>query len=251
MSFRYATSQVWLLDLSSEPHPSLYDLCPDHADALTVPRGWERVDQRSPLPPPDPEPAPEPAPAPSRPVASEGRSVPHTPDHRPTRPPNRYAALSADLPRLAAEVAATRDAAVTPVAGASAPPDGPAPAPGAAPSAGPSAGSSVRATAAPPHTGAPVLAGRGAPALPAGRGPAAPPRDAAQSLTWAASPEAAGLLVDTPPPELDGQLALDVDAFDDAVGDDGGRADAVVVPIGARRRSAASAAADSPEPVKP
>lgn len=46
LSYRYATSQVWLLDLTPAPDPSLYDLCATHADATTVPRGWERVDER-------------------------------------------------------------------------------------------------------------------------------------------------------------------------------------------------------------
>jgi hypothetical protein len=46
LSFRYASRQVWLLDLH-DPDPALYDLCPQHADALVVPRGWHRVDQRT------------------------------------------------------------------------------------------------------------------------------------------------------------------------------------------------------------
>jgi hypothetical protein len=46
LSFRYASRQVWLLDLS-DPDPSIYDLCPHHADVLVVPRGWDRVDQRT------------------------------------------------------------------------------------------------------------------------------------------------------------------------------------------------------------
>lgn len=47
LSYRYATRQVWLLDLVASPDPSLYDLCPHHADALVVPKGWERVDDRT------------------------------------------------------------------------------------------------------------------------------------------------------------------------------------------------------------
>lgn len=46
LSYRYATSQVWLVDLTPAADPSLYDLCAAHADATTVPRGWERVDER-------------------------------------------------------------------------------------------------------------------------------------------------------------------------------------------------------------
>lgn len=47
LSYRYATSQVWLVDLTPAADPSLYDLCATHADATTVPRGWERVDERT------------------------------------------------------------------------------------------------------------------------------------------------------------------------------------------------------------
>lgn len=47
LSFRYATAEVWLSDLAEE-HPSTHDLCPHHADALTVPNGWTLVDDRRP-----------------------------------------------------------------------------------------------------------------------------------------------------------------------------------------------------------
>lgn len=47
LSYRYATRQVWLQDLG-EDHPATHDLCPHHAAALTVPRGWTLVDHRSP-----------------------------------------------------------------------------------------------------------------------------------------------------------------------------------------------------------
>ena len=98
LSFRYATQEVWLLDLAAEPDPSLYDLCPHHADALTVPKGWTRVDQRSS------------ADAPVEPAASD--RMPEPASARQSAPPmaltgeghaSRYEALSRDLPRLAAE----------------------------------------------------------------------------------------------------------------------------------------------------
>ena len=98
LSFRYATQEVWLLDLAAEPDPSLYDLCPHHADALTVPKGWTRVDQRSS------------ADAPVEPAASDRVAEPASARH--SAPPmaltgegqaSRYEALSRDLPRLAAE----------------------------------------------------------------------------------------------------------------------------------------------------
>jgi len=50
LSYRYDTREVWVLDLAEEPHPALYDLCPHHADALTVMRGWARIDERNAVP---------------------------------------------------------------------------------------------------------------------------------------------------------------------------------------------------------
>ncbi len=50
LSYRYGTREVWVLDLAEEPHPALYDLCPHHADALTVMRGWTRIDERVAVP---------------------------------------------------------------------------------------------------------------------------------------------------------------------------------------------------------
>jgi hypothetical protein len=95
LSYRYATSQVWLVDLSPEPDPSLYDLCPHHADHTTVPRGWERVDQRS---------------TPAVVLEPAGRElvVEHARDlvgaaAGPATGRSRYEALAQDLPRLAAQ----------------------------------------------------------------------------------------------------------------------------------------------------
>jgi hypothetical protein len=107
LSFRYDARQASLTDLADDKHPAHYDLCLAHADLLIVPRGWERLDRRTPRPEPeleafvrsmgvrasvsepvggDPE---EPAPQP-QPVAPPPRRM------------NRYAALTAELPRLAA-----------------------------------------------------------------------------------------------------------------------------------------------------
>lgn len=153
LSFRYATRQVWLGDLLEERDPNAWDLCPHHAETLSVMRGWQLTDERVVVPPmiepaaPDrlaersPVPvsdrrallvpaggasaaalaphgpgtvrqqAPAPAPAALQPEPVAPRRV------RPLRPvrdgreaarPNRYAELQADLPQLAAEVAATR-----------------------------------------------------------------------------------------------------------------------------------------------
>jgi hypothetical protein len=81
LSFRYDARQASLVDLSDEKDPAYYDLCAAHADVLIVPRGWERLDRRTRAPEPEPEVAPDPAPA--------GAG------------PDRYAALTAELPRLA------------------------------------------------------------------------------------------------------------------------------------------------------
>ncbi|MEX0658659.1 MAG: DUF3499 family protein [Egibacteraceae bacterium] len=99
LSYRYATSQVWLLDLTPTADPSLYDLCATHADATTVPRGWERVDERVVVP------APEPA------VGADGRGlVSATPRQEPVgaRTPGRYDRLRRELPDVAARLSAER-----------------------------------------------------------------------------------------------------------------------------------------------
>ena len=44
--YDYAERTTWLDALAGERHPMAYDLCPAHADALTVPRGWRLVDRR-------------------------------------------------------------------------------------------------------------------------------------------------------------------------------------------------------------
>lgn len=104
LSFRYATGQVWLRDLSPTPDPSLYDLCASHADALTVPRGWEQVDERTPgadeVAARRPRVAGPADVAPLREPVSAGRVGPAQ-DRR-----NRYEGLSRELPQLAARLAA-------------------------------------------------------------------------------------------------------------------------------------------------
>lgn len=92
LSFRYDARQASLTDLSADKHPARYDLCAAHADLLIVPRGWERLDRRTPRPEPELEAfvrsIEEPAPRPH--VAATPRRM------------DRYAALTAELPRLAA-----------------------------------------------------------------------------------------------------------------------------------------------------
>ncbi len=106
LSYRYETREAWLADLSAEPNPALWELCPHHADQLTVPLGWERLDRRTIAPAPvEPagselvgghgRPAAEPMAGPGSPavaarVGGEGHPV------------NRYAALSRKLPSVVA-----------------------------------------------------------------------------------------------------------------------------------------------------
>lgn len=46
LAFRYDSRQVWLRPLGQEAHPAVHELCLDHADRLTVPRGWDQIDER-------------------------------------------------------------------------------------------------------------------------------------------------------------------------------------------------------------
>lgn len=104
LSYRYATSQVWLLDLTPTADPSLYDLCAAHADATTVPRGWERVDERV------VQPAPEPTVG-----ADDRRLVGAGPRHKPAaRTSGRYDRLRRELPDVAARLSAERRAEPVP-----------------------------------------------------------------------------------------------------------------------------------------
>lgn len=97
LSFRYATRQVWVGELGSGGDLSRYDLCEAHAQSLTVPRGWDRVDQRparkKAAPPPATEPAAAPVPEQELLAPAVGAST-----------GDRYARLLAELPRLSAQV---------------------------------------------------------------------------------------------------------------------------------------------------
>lgn len=46
LSYDYARSQVWLDLLTNERDPHAYDLCPRHAERLSVPQGWHLADRR-------------------------------------------------------------------------------------------------------------------------------------------------------------------------------------------------------------
>jgi hypothetical protein len=45
-AFSYAERMVWIAPLRSDPDPSFYDLCGEHAETLRVPRGWSLDDTR-------------------------------------------------------------------------------------------------------------------------------------------------------------------------------------------------------------
>jgi len=46
LSYQYARKVAVLDGLHEDDDPATHDLCPAHADRLTVPQGWELHDQR-------------------------------------------------------------------------------------------------------------------------------------------------------------------------------------------------------------
>ena len=46
MTYGYASRTVWVDDLAAEADPNGYDLCPAHADRLSVRVGWEKSARR-------------------------------------------------------------------------------------------------------------------------------------------------------------------------------------------------------------
>lgn len=143
MSLSYVEASVRIDALHDEAHPARWDLCAEHADQLSVPRGWTRDDQRPPAPSadePDPTPAPATEPAadagrteqpsaaahatpdpadgpPPRTADEDGPAAPPEPSRQPTSAPgrtNRYAALLSCLPQIAASLAAAADRPLEP-----------------------------------------------------------------------------------------------------------------------------------------
>lgn len=105
LTFAYDAARVTVLPLVDEPHPTRWDLCGRHADALVVPRGWDHDDQRRPAGPPAT--TEHPAPDTSTPVTSTADAPSPSSDQRgPQRAEsgrtNRYAALTARLADIAA-----------------------------------------------------------------------------------------------------------------------------------------------------
>ena len=47
MTYDYAARMAWLDDLAFDADPNQYDLCPTHAERLSVPQGWVRTDRRA------------------------------------------------------------------------------------------------------------------------------------------------------------------------------------------------------------
>lgn len=97
LSFRYETRQVWVVAPPAGETGTRYDLCAEHANGTTVPRGWHRVDQRqearraappAPLPEPEP-PAPEwVEPEPAEPVAETPPPAPAPPQRKASEAPD-------------------------------------------------------------------------------------------------------------------------------------------------------------------
>ena len=195
LSYRYATRQVWLLDLAPTTDPSLYDLCPHHADALVVPKGWERVDDRTVQ-----EVMVEPSAFERGEEAARRRRTAMAADLAPPvqadRPlvgasagRNRYAELVEQLPRLAAEAGVPGAAASAPATIRSAPAPAAKPAEPAqpladvGPPAAPAAPQRTAPAAAPQRTEPPSAPQRATPParmpyeppLPPGSVPAPPP----------------------------------------------------------------------------
>ncbi len=46
LSYDYRGGTVWLESLAGEAHPMTHDLCTEHAQVTSVPRGWQLVDRR-------------------------------------------------------------------------------------------------------------------------------------------------------------------------------------------------------------
>jgi hypothetical protein len=46
LSYHYGSSQVWIDYLTPEREPHMYDMCAQHAERLSVMRGWHLEDRR-------------------------------------------------------------------------------------------------------------------------------------------------------------------------------------------------------------
>ncbi len=50
-ALRYRDRVLWIGDLVPQRDPNLLDLCVAHADGITAPYGWRRLDERTTAPP--------------------------------------------------------------------------------------------------------------------------------------------------------------------------------------------------------
>lgn len=50
-ALRYRERILWIGDLVPQRDPNLLDLCPAHADTITAPYRWSRLDERTSAPP--------------------------------------------------------------------------------------------------------------------------------------------------------------------------------------------------------
>lgn len=82
LTYVYADSIAVLGPLATYAEPHSYDLCPQHAGSLTVPRGWEVL--RLAMPATPPEPGPDDLLALANAVR-EAASLPEQPDSSPQR----------------------------------------------------------------------------------------------------------------------------------------------------------------------
>ena len=57
LTYDYGGQSAWLDRLSAEPHPMTHDLCPAHAQRLSVPQGWRLEDRTMIAPLTQPAPA--------------------------------------------------------------------------------------------------------------------------------------------------------------------------------------------------
>jgi uncharacterized protein DUF3499 len=112
LSFRYETRQVWVTAPMRDGKGTRYDLCAGHADSLTVPRGWHRVDEREAIKKKTKADSRPPTPSP-RLIRGATAPPPERPPADRTPPPgpvtaegvqDRYARLLSELPQLAEQV---------------------------------------------------------------------------------------------------------------------------------------------------
>jgi hypothetical protein len=113
-SFDATNCVVWLDTIAEGGAPRAGDLCTRHADGMSPPRGWDRVDRRPPRPAPKPYPERQPGPRvdasaaatsapPARKPRSTRRRTPRPDQPRTDHTHNGQPSEPAWLPRFANE----------------------------------------------------------------------------------------------------------------------------------------------------